>query len=256
MNIVVITKEPDKIRNEYLNNKSECEIRCFDNALGYKEYLQSSPIINVAIIDVDEFRSCVDDTLDIIRGVNLILLSNKNYYDRSLIQIKASAYLFYPISKNELEYELNNLRYPIVNPIKLRIQCFGNFSVFTTDGNVIKFSRSKAKELLAYLVYKKGTEVSKKELGAVLFEDQAYDEKQQSYLQQIFFALSKDLKAVGAEDVLVKNYNSTSINTALVDCDYFRFNSDDKMAKRLYTGEFMMQYEWAEYVIGYLDQNS
>jgi len=189
-------------------------------------------------------------------SINLIFMNKNKSYQEDALSLKASAYLFKPISKAMIEKELAELRYPVKeNEILLRVQCFGNFSVFKNDGEIIKFSRNKAKEVLAYLVYKRGSDVTAKEMAAVLFEDDLDIDKQMSYLHQIFYTLNKDLEAVGAGSVLVRKYNSSSIDVSKIDCDYYRFNKNDAFAKRLYNGEFMMQYEWADYVTAYLDRN-
>jgi len=186
--------------------------------------------------------------------INIIFNTTDNSFKPDALDIKVSGYIEKPCTKQKLKKELDELRYPIVEEGGLlRVQCFGNFSVFNENGEVFKFSRSKEKELLAYLIYKCGSEVNIKELGAILFEDQLYDSKQQSYLQQLLFCLNKDLKKVNCEKLLVRSYNSISINTDYVDCDYYRFNKDDPYAKRMYNGEFMMQYEWADYALSYLD---
>ncbi len=48
---------------------------------------------------------------------------------------------------------LEDLRFPIVpkKNAKLRIQCFGNFDVFKPNGEHVRFERSKAKEVFAFL---------------------------------------------------------------------------------------------------------
>jgi len=188
--------------------------------------------------------------------INIIFNSADESFKADALDLKVSGFITKPVTKAKVNKELSELRYPVEEErVCLRIQCFGNFSVFDNTGKLFKFTRSKEKEMLAYLIYKCGSEVSIKEIGAILFEDQAYDSKQQAYIQQLLFCLNKDLKAYGYEDVLVRNYNSISINTNLVDCDYFRFNRNDEAAKRMYNGEFMMQYEWADYVAAYLDRN-
>ena len=54
-------------------------------------------------------------------------------------------------------------------------------------------------------------------------------------------------------DLILKNRQGILVNTKIVDCDYYRFNENDPDARSKYNGEFMAQYSWAEYVVGYLD---
>ncbi|MBQ8912815.1 MAG: hypothetical protein IJ054_02065 [Lachnospiraceae bacterium] len=47
------------------------------------------------------------------------------------------------------------------------------------DGNVVAFSRSKAKELLAFLIDKRGNSVMRKDIFAALWEEGDYDRSMQ-----------------------------------------------------------------------------
>ena len=53
---------------------------------------------------------------------------------------------------------------------------FGEFE-FLIDGKPMHFPRSKAKELLAFLIDKQGAGVKRKVAFAVLYEDASYDRK-------------------------------------------------------------------------------
>ena len=77
-----------------------------------------------------------------------------------------------------------------------------------------------------------------------------YDKKQQAYVQKIMSALMKSLKQAGVEKVVNKSYNSLSVNTDLLDCDYYRFRELDAGAVNAYQNEYMEQYYWADF---YLD---
>ena len=191
------------------------------------------------------------------KKTNIILVSDSDKYKANGMDLKASGYLINPLTLSMIKAELNDLRYPSnsKNNILLRVQCFGNFDVFDLDGNIVRFSRSKSKELFAYLISKQGTSAKIKELGAILFEDEEYDSKQQHYLQQLISSLGKTLKENNCEEVLIRNRNSISIDTRLLDCDYYRFIKGEARAKKLYNGDFMMQYEWADYIAAYLDRN-
>lgn len=59
--------------------------------------------------------------------------------------------------------------------------------------------------------------------------------------------MMKSLKAVKAEKVVFKKYNSLSVNVNLVDCDYYRFEELDAGAVNSYMNEYMSQYYWAEF---------
>ena len=134
------------------------------------------------------------------------------------------------------------------NDALLRVQCFGNFDVFTPDGKPVHFERSKSKEVFAYLVHRHGSSCTIREIAAALFEDEPYDSKQQAYLQKIMSAMMKSLKKVNAQKTVNKSYNSLSVNVNTLDCDYYRFQELDAGAVNAYQNEYMSQYYWADFL--------
>ena len=187
---------------------------------------------------------------------NLIFVTGYSEYTGDAFSMHASGYIIKPVSAEAIRKELEDLRHPITmlpNTL-LRIRCFGNFEVFSADGEPVKFSRTKAKELFAYLVYRKGSSCTTRELAAVLFEDTEYSTKQMLYLQKIISSMMQTLRQHNAANVMHKTYNAIALNDEVVDCDYYRFLKMDVPSINTYTGEFMTQYSWAEFVAGYLDR--
>ena len=169
-------------------------------------------------------------------GLNIVFVTGYEEYAGDAMAMHASGYIRKPVTAGKVRAELTDLRRPIlpVEKARLRIKCFGNFDVYTPDGAALRFERTKAKELLAYLVYRAGASCSIKEIAAVLFEDGAYDKKQQGYVQKIISSLMQSLRSAGAEAVIEKTYNSMSVNAALVDCDYYRFAVLDAAAVNVF----------------------
>ena len=171
-------------------------------------------------------------------------------YKGDAMDMKASGYIMKPVTKEDVETELAELRFPIIpkKNVLLRVQCFGNFDVFTPSGEHVRFKRSKAKEVFAYLVHRHGSSCTFKEIYAVLFEDMPFEKKQQNLLQTYIFAMMKSLKEIGAEKVVVRSYNVLAVNPDLLDCDYYRFCELDSVAVNSYETEYMSQYYWADFL--------
>ena len=187
--------------------------------------------------------------------INLVFVTGYDEYTGDAMALHASGYIVKPVTAQAVSAELSDLRHPIAPKATavLQMKCFGNFEVYDSDGNMVRFERSKAKELLAYLVYRSGSSCTVKEIASALFEDGAYDKRQRDYVQKIITSMLQALKAVHAESAVVKNYNSLAVDVSQVDCDYYRFGELDAAAINAYAGEFMAQYPWAEFVIGYLE---
>ena len=170
------------------------------------------------------------------------------------IDLRMSGYIMKPVTPEAVRVELENLRNPIEwNPEKrIKILTFGNFDVFV-DGNPVKFERKQAREILAYLVDKRGTSATYPELAAMLWEDEEYDRTKQKNLQVYVASLVKSLHAVDVKDLILKNRQGILVNTRIVDCDYYRFLEGDTRAINSFTGQYMSSYSWAEFTVGYLE---
>ncbi|MBR1824650.1 MAG: response regulator [Ruminococcus sp.] len=182
--------------------------------------------------------------------INIIFVTGFSEYTGEAMGLHASGYVMKPVTKEKIDKELADLRFPILpkENALLRVQCFGNFDVFLPNGEHVRFERSRSKEVFAYLVHRHGSSCSTKEIAAVLFEDEPYDTKQQNYIQQLIHGMIKSLKAVGAEETIARSYNALAVNTKLLDCDYYRFKELDPAAVNSFQNEYMSQYYWADFL--------
>ena len=186
--------------------------------------------------------------------INIVFATGYSEYMKEGIDLRLSGYLLKPVTAEAVRSELNNLRNPIEWSAEKRIKIltFGNFDVFI-DGEPLKFERKQAKEILAYLVDKRGTSATYPELAAMLWEDEDYDRTKQKNLQVYIASLVKTLHAVEVKDLILKSRQGILLNTKIVDCDYYRFLEGDTRAINSFTGQYMGAYSWAEFTVGYLE---
>ena len=186
--------------------------------------------------------------------INIIFATGFSEYMKEGIDLRMSGYVLKPVTPEAVRTELENLRNPIEwsNEKRVRILTFGNFDVFV-DGSPLKFERKQAKEILAYLVDKRGTSATYYELAAMLWEDEEYDRVKQKNLQVYIASLVKTMRGVNVNDLILKNRQGILINTRIVDCDYYRFLEGDTRAINSFTGQYMSAYSWAEFTVGYLE---
>ena len=173
--------------------------------------------------------------------VNIIFVTAYHEYALDAYKLHASGYVTKPVNVEKIKAELDGLRYPVeLTPTKkLQVKCFGNFEVFA-GGVPVKFTRSKSKELFAYLVDREGAAANVNELNAILGE-----EDKKSYFRNLVADIQASLKAVGAEDVFAKRRNECFIDPTKIDCDAYEYRKNDPNAIRMYRGEYMAQYSWA-----------
>lgn len=134
----------------------------------------------------------------------------------------------------------------------IKIMTFGNFTIFYNQ-TVLKFQRKKSLELLAYLIYKKGSSVDSKELMCVLWGDRATSSVYGSSLRNLIVDIKHTMKNNNIMDFFIAEYNNFRINPSVVDCDYYNFLEGNRDGTNSFSGEFMSQYSWAEEITGYLD---
>lgn len=186
---------------------------------------------------------------------NIVFVTGFPDYAIDAFGMHVSGYVLKPVSKERLIEEIDALRKPPKenrqNGTLLRVQCFGNFEVFSNNV-AVKFGRSLSKEVLAYLVDRRGASCTMPEICSVIWEDRVVDKNLKSQCRVIMASLKKDLDAVGAGDVLVKNWNTWGVDTSKVSCDYYDFLKNDSSGVNSFRGEYMAQYAWAEMTVGRL----
>lgn len=159
-------------------------------------------------------------------------------------------YLLKPITKEAVEKELEFMNRKEGAVHKLEAKCFGNFEVFY-QGEVLRFKRSRTKELLAVLIDRNGAGVTAKQICAYLWEDNTDDKKNMNYLYQLFDDLRTTLHQIHAVDVLQRNGYEYSVDTTQMVCDYYNYL---KTGKPEFYGEYMAQYSWAEATCAMLER--
>lgn len=213
--------------------------------------------IDVAFVDIDmpgmngiEFAH----KLKLINPkVNIIFATGYSEYAGDAMGLHASGYLMKPITPEKVRHELDDLRHPVegTRSRRLFVRCFGNFEVFV-DGKPLAFERSRTKELLAYLVDRRGAVVANNEIEAVLWEDAASERSVHSYMRTLTADLRRSLEREGLGDVLVKRRGAQGVDPNTFDCDFYDFLEGKPSAVNAYQGEYMSQYSWAEMTLAQL----
>ncbi len=250
MKVIIVDDEKHAINTLRRNLSGLVEdenIETFDRGINALEYVKNNDV-DIAFLDIEmpEIKG-IDLAKEMKKykpKLNVIFCTGYSEYMRQAINLHASGYLLKPSDKEKVKEALDNLLYPI-DPIKNHFyaKTFGSFD-FYVDGVPLKFSRSKSKELLAYLVSLQGSTANRKEISAILFEDE-YNLKTQNYLTKIYKELIESLELVGAKNLVKKGYNTYWVDVSLFSSDLFDYTKGDPQAINAYNGEFMTQYDWA-----------
>ena len=203
--------------------------------------------VDVAFLDVEMMNmngvELAERLKEYHRDINIIFSTGYGHYRDAAFDLHASGYLTKPITAQKVKKELDDLRRPVRQPKRVQFQAFGNFEVYL-DGKPIIFKYSKTKELLAYLVDRRGALCTNGEIMATLFED---DRGHEAYFRSLRKDLTDVLEAASCGEIISQQRGRIGIIPELVDCDYFRWCDGNRSPGNAYRGEYMTQYSWGEY---------
>ena len=202
-------------------------------------------MIDIAFLDIEMPKFNGIQLAKKLKKINpntkIIFVTAYNEYALEAFKVHASGYITKPVNESKIKEEIDALGDSIsLKPSKLiQVKCFGNFEVFC-NGEPLKFSYKKSKEVFAYLVDREGSVININELNAVLWE-----EDHPSYLRNLIADVQATLKNVGADDVFIKRHNECYIDVKKIDCDAYEYKKGNPDAIRMYRGEYMIQYSWS-----------
>lgn len=175
--------------------------------------------------------------------LNIVFVTAYDDYYAEAIGLRASGYLQKPVTKQQIEEELCNLRHPVAERRNgMFVRTFGSFEVFF-NGTPLHFHYNKTKELFAYLIDRRGTLVSRDELITVLWGG---EERHDSYFKQLLKDLRDKLEQIGCGDLLLTNHGTVGLLCDKIACDYFDWIHGFPRGINAYRGEYMRQFSWSE----------
>ena len=226
------------------------EVTQFSGCEEALEFVRNHPV-DVAFLDINMRGmgglALAEKILGSCPECKIVFCTGYEEYALPAFRLHASGYVLKPVSPEDVQGEIDNIKGIRQSLKPLSVKCFGNFEVYA-KGEILRFKRTKTKELLAFLIDRNGAGVTIAEIGVALWEnDEA--QKNQNYIHQLFRDLRQTLEAIGMEAVFVRNNYLYSINPEKIDCDYFSYL---KTGKPEFFGEYMSQYSWAEGTCGLL----
>ena len=217
----------------------------FSNAENALDYVKEN-YIDVAFLDINMRGmggiALAEKIIELQPNSKIVFCTGYEEYAIPAFKIHASGYLMKPISAEDVQNEIDNIKGVRKKEKLLDVKCFGNFEVYVKGERVV-FKRSRTKELLAFLVDRKGAGMTAKQICAVLFPEDSDDSKNVAYLRQLVLDLKTTLKTVGAEEVFRHETPCYRIDTSLIKCDYISYLETGKPE---FFGEYMAQFSWAE----------
>ena len=213
--------------------------------------------VDLAIIDLDMEKSDGADIGWKLKKKNpdilLIYLTKEQRSLMNLIRLHPVAVMEVPFREGEIRYVVESA-YLLSKRKRKRIyaRTFGHFDVFV-DGKPIMFKNAKAKEFLAFLIDRRGGTVTTDQMINVLWEDRPNDESTQNLCCKLVKTLQRELRAAGAEEMLVVARGSRSVNVESFQCDMYELLDGNQKIKARYMGNYLLDYSWSESQTALLD---
>ena len=188
---------------------------------------------------------------------NFIFVTGYSDYMGEAFKVDASDYIMKPANVEQIRHALENLRYSVPEGLgeeekkRIQITCFGNFDILI-DGKPVKFKFDKTKELLAYLVHRKGARCTSKEIIVNLWEEEGHD----SYYRMLKKDLQDVLNNLGCGKIIYSERGQIGLsNLEYIQCDYFKWGENIVEGRKLYHGEYMAQYSWGKEVNAFIEMD-
>lgn len=225
------------------------EVKCFTDATEAIEFIEENKV-KLALLDVDmpgmDGMTLAGRIREKSSRTAIIFLTGHSEYALDAFSVHADGYLLKPVEKKKL---LRELEFVVENSEDEKeylatARTFGNFDLFV-GGEAVVFKRSKAKELLAYLVDQRGGSVTRAEAFAALWEDGLYDRSMQKQMDVIVRSLKDTLREYDISDILEIKSGSMRIDPESIDCDMYRYLEGDENAIKSFRGVYMNSYYWA-----------
>ena len=250
----LVLRDTTRMLEKILDNDAQ-QIYSYDNCSSALALVREKDV-HVAFLDVDMPEMTGIELAQKIHELsprtNIIFLTAYAQYSLEAWRVFASGFLVKPALPEDIEMALKHLRYPAeYDENKIRVHCFGNFDIFYREKRV-DFSRTKSKEMFAYLIDRKGAAVSSDAVRAILWEASTDTEAKKTYIRSIASDIRQTFEKIGFTDVLVHGRGTYAVNTKLVQCDYYDLLKGEPKAMHAFKGEYMTQYSWAEQTLAEL----
>ena len=252
MKVICVDDEP--LALEY--TLSQCalipgidESKGFTDAKSALEWLQDNAA-DLAILDINMPET---DGIELAARIKqmrpetaILFLTAYREYALDAYAVHPTGYLLKPVSQEKLEAEVLYACSEThgTHHAHIQIKTFGNFDVFVDD-RPVSFKLAKAKEILAYLVDKQGSGVTRAEVFAAVWEDRQYDRRMQKQMDTYVRSLRETLQEYGISQIMEMEKGVLRVKPDTFSCDAYLFFSGDSEMINAYRGEYMSSYSWA-----------
>ena len=250
--MIIYAIDDEKNALEYIIRKiksaePDAQVYGFDNAMAALDSAKTLPF-DVAFMDIQmpeiDGITLAKKFKKINPKANMIFVTGYSEYTMDAFSVDASGYLLKPATKDQVRHALDNLRYPLSVPggPDVCVQCFGDFEIFVNQ-KPVHFKYAKSREVIAFLVDRKGAMCSNSEVIINLWDD---DDDHSAYYRSLMKDIQDTFKELGVDDIFNRERAGAAIIKDKIRCDYYDYLNGTPDGINAYKGEYMLQYSWAE----------
>lgn len=237
----------------------------FQSSLEAYEFLLNHPV-DIIFVDINMPE---ESGIDFARRVSerfgniaICFLTAHKEFALDAFGVYAFDYIIKPVTLPRLESTLQRISMRIdrskvaADAPKLSVYCLGELILKDSNQEIIHLTSKKSYELLAYLILKKGSFVSKWSVMEHIFQDMP-PKNAETYLNTTVYKLRKALEPFGMKSVIIFSDESYRIDMKSIYVDYFDFEESLKQRTgagieeelridKLYKGELFGEkdYDW------------
>ncbi len=222
-----------------------------DNALQYlQECGADAAFLDIQMRQMDGL-SLAKKVKEICPDCAIVFVTGYSEYAVSAFAMHANGYLLKPVRESDIQRELTYIQtkfpsLPKQNKGAIRVRCFGNFEAYGGEVPLV-FRYQRTKELLAYLIDRRGAFCTNHEIIGILWENQTITRALSSQFRNLVADLVHTLALAGAQNAVLRRRGQIAILPEAFQCDYFDWLDGSLNAINAYRGEYLVQYSWSEF---------
>lgn len=214
--------------------------------------------VDVVFMDIEMYGinglSLCQNVIEYNENIDVVFVTAHNNYAISAFEVNAIDYVMKPLTEERLNKIIKKIlkrKNRDISDNIPRIQCFGSFELFV-NGEPVTWKNSKAKEILAYLVYKKGEPVSWEKISDAVWPD--YDtDKAHTNFHATTYLLRKRLMELGVTQIIDFKRGNYRIVKEQITCDAYIIEDKVKKTKTLKEEDYLFFKSLQNH--GYMQEN-
>lgn len=250
MNVIIVDDELNPIKNfiesivDYEDIKCSMFMNNLDAMYSYVEYNQ----VDIAFLDIVMPNiNGIDIAKRLIKmkpQIKIVFLTGyiqKGDVINDCLGANIAGILYKPYTREALRSCLDIINERMQHNRRIFAKTFGEFDLLI-DGKSVTFSLSKAKELLAYLIYRQGQTVSMAEIISALWPDHDLEKSKLLY-RNAKSRLDLLLRQYKIDYILKYSRGKAGVDLSRIECDLTDFLKNDSDLS--YNYEFLINYDWS-----------